>query len=197
MLGQPAVERALARRALERGVDLRYGETVVASAPATPEKGLTCDKDDIPSGQEEDAVSERGVVVTTERGRTVRARCVVGADGARSTVRRAAGITFRQDVGDLSSGAGMTWAVMDAFVETDFPRCAEIISFELRGRTRVQWIPRERGLARFYALMDEGEEVTLDGAVACIKDHLAPHWVEFKSVEWFSSVRGESVECSA
>lgn len=160
MLGQPAIERVLAKHAVAHGVDLHYDETVAAIS-------------ETPSG----------VAVTTEKGQTITAEYAVGADGSRSIVRRSAGITF------TGEKPGMTWAVMDAFIDTDFPRCPEIISFECKGQTRVQWIPRERGLARLYAMLDG--EVTLDKAKECIKEHLAPHWVEFKSIEWFSTVEGK------
>jgi hypothetical protein len=70
-------------------------------------------------------------------------------------------------------------------LKTDFPVCSEIISFELDGQSRVAWIPRERGMARFYVLL-EGE-ITQQRAEESIKRHLAPHNVEFAATEWFSS----------
>lgn len=214
MLGQPALERVLARHALAHGVDLRYGEAAVTTTPSpVPIPSSPSSSPPFPS--------VATVAALTARGEVVHGRCLVGADGARSLVRQAACITFRRG-GGRSEGVGedgegeeeesevygdddgvgaQVWGVMDVFVETDFPRCNEIVSFELGGRTRVQWIPRERGLARFYALLDdgsgedngEGEEVTLERTMECVKQHLAPHWVEFKGVEWFSSVEGESM----
>lgn len=214
MLGQPALERVLARHALAHGVDLRYGEAAVTTTPPPPSPPSSASLSSSPPFP-----TAATVAALTARGEVVHGRCLVGADGARSLVRQAAGIAFRRGGGggggDEEDGEGdsevygdddgvgaQVWGVMDVFVETDFPRCNEIISFELGGRTRVQWIPRERGLARFYALLDDGsgedngeeEEVTLERTMECVKQHLAPHWVEFKGVEWFSSVEGESMD---
>lgn len=36
----------------------------------------------------------------------------------------------------------MIWAVMDAFLDTDFPLCPEIITFQHEGQARISWIPR-------------------------------------------------------
>lgn len=164
MLGQPALERVLAKHAIAHGVDLHYGETATAISE-TPAAGV--------------------VTVTTDKGETITAAYAVGADGSRSMVRRSAA----GEISFTGEKPGMIWAVLDAFIETDFPRCPEVISFEWQGQARVQWIPRERGLARFYAML-EGE-VTREKAMECIKEHLAPHWIEFKAVEWFSTVQGK------
>ena len=81
--------------------------------------------------------------------RTVRAKYVVGCDGARSGVREAIG---RVHVGDVSQHA---WGVMDVLVNTDFPdwrtKCA-ITS----AAGNILHIPREGGyLSRMY--IDLGE----------------------------------------
>lgn len=83
----------------------------------------------------------------------------------------------------------MLWAVLDTFIDTDFPRCSEIITFQLNGQSRVSWIPRERGLCRFYVLL-EGE-VSQERAEQSIKDHMAPHKVEFTKTEWYSTFDGK------
>lgn len=79
----------------------------------------------------------------------IRSRYVVGADGARSTVRTALGINF------TGTKPEMTWAVLDTFIDTDFHVCSEIVTFQLNQESRVAWIPRERDLARFYVLPRE------------------------------------------
>ncbi|KAK1246166.1 hypothetical protein MKX07_005235 [Trichoderma sp. CBMAI-0711] len=119
------------------------------------------------------------VEVVTKSGRTVRAKYALGADGARSTVRAAIGATF------TGTKPEMLWAVLDTFINTDFPRCPEIITFQLNGQSRVSWIPRERGLCRFYVLL-EGE-VTQERAEESIKKHLAPYRTEFVKTEWYST----------
>lgn len=74
--------------------------------------------------------------VTTDKGETFSGKHVVAADGARSFVRTALDIPF------TGTTPEMVWAVLDTFVETDFPVCPEIITFEVNGQSRVAWIPR-------------------------------------------------------
>lgn len=123
------------------------------------------------------------VEVVTKGGRTVRAKYALGADGARSTVRAAIGATF------TGTKPEMRWAVLDTFINTNFPRCPEIITFQLNGQSRVSWIPRERGLCRFYVLLDG--EVTQERAEESIKKHLAPYRTEFVKTEWYSTFDGQ------
>ncbi|CAH0040471.1 unnamed protein product [Clonostachys solani] len=153
MLGQPVIEAMLCKRL--PGL-VHFGETVT----------------EISEGKTQ-------VEVITSTGRRVRAKYVIGADGARSTVRNALGISF------TGTKPEMLWAVIDAFIETDFPTCPEIITFQINGQSRVSWIPRERGLSRFYVLL-EGE-VTEERAKESVKLHLAPYKVEFTKVEWYST----------
>ncbi|KAI9172557.1 Aromatic hydroxylase fmpF [Paramyrothecium foliicola] len=122
---------------------------------------------------------EDHVDVATAGGRILRSKYVIGADGARSMVRNTLGISF------TGTKPEMLWAVLDAFIDTDFPVCPEIITFQVDGQSRVSWIPRERGLSRFYVLL-EGE-VTSERAQASIIAHMAPHRVEFRKVEWYST----------
>lgn len=129
--------------------------------------------------------SRDGVHVVTQSGRRVHAAYAFAADGARSTVRSALGIPFE------GTKPEMLWAVLDTFVDTDFPACPEIITFELRGQSRVAWIPRERGLSRFYILLDDddGEDI-LKRAQEAVKEHLSPYRVDFQSTEWHSTFEG-------
>jgi 2-polyprenyl-6-methoxyphenol hydroxylase-like FAD-dependent oxidoreductase len=159
MLGQPVIEAMLYKRL--PGL-VHFGETVT----------------EISEGKTQ-------VEVITNTGRRVRAKYVIGADGARSTVRNALGISF------TGTKPEMLWAVIDAFIETDFPTCPEIITFQINGQSRVSWIPRERGLSRFYVLL-EGE-VTEERAKESVKIHLAPYKVEFTKVEWYSTFDGKSL----
>ncbi|KAI1472619.1 FAD binding domain-containing protein [Daldinia caldariorum] len=120
-----------------------------------------------------------GVILNTDRGRRVRSKYAIAADGARSTVRQALNISF------TGTKPEMVWAVLDTFIDTDFPLCSEIITFQLRGQSRVSWIPRERGMARFYVLLDG--EITQTRAQDSIREHMAPHRIDFVKTEWFST----------
>ncbi|CAM1507717.1 Fc.00g045650.m01.CDS01 [Cosmosporella sp. VM-42] len=119
------------------------------------------------------------VIVRTQSGCQFRSRFAVGADGARSMVRNSLGVGF------VGTKPEMLWAVLDTFIETDFPVCPEIITFELGGQSRVSWIPRERGLSRFYVLLEGAVSQAL--AEESIKRHMAPYHVEFKQTEWYST----------
>ncbi|KAJ3525003.1 hypothetical protein NM208_g11828 [Fusarium decemcellulare] len=132
-------------------------------------------------GESVNDISENidGVRVSTDRGNTFHAKYCVAADGARSMVRQSLNIGFH------GTKPEMTWAVMDAFLDTDFPRCDEIITFELNGQSRVAWIPRERDMARFYILLDG--KITEEKCKASIKQHMMPYRVDFVAIEWFST----------
>ncbi|KAH7137200.1 FAD binding domain-containing protein [Dactylonectria estremocensis] len=153
MIGQPVVERLIANRLTGR---VHYNEQVLS----------------ITEG-------ESSVEIVTKSGRKVRSKFALGADGAKSTIRSALGLTF------AGTKPEMLWAVLDTFIDTDFPVCPEIITFELDGQSRVSWIPRERGLCRFYVLL-EGE-VTQELAEQSIKKHMAPYRVDFLKTEWYST----------
>ncbi|MEM9047228.1 MAG: FAD-binding monooxygenase [Pseudomonadota bacterium] len=120
---------------------------------------------------------------------TVRARYVVGCDGARSAVRRAIG---RELVGD---SANQAWGVMDVLAVTDFPdiRCKTLIQSAYEGNIII--IPREGGyLVRIYIELDKlnvGERVanrsiTCDALIAAAQRIFKPFSLEVKDVVWWS-----------
>ena len=119
---------------------------------------------------------------------TIRARYVVGCDGARSAVRQAIG---RRLAGD---SANQAWGVMDVLAVTDFP--------DIRFKSAVQSaagnllvIPREGGyLVRLYVEMDKlGEEervaargITVEKLIAAAQRILSPYTLAVKEVAWWS-----------
>ena len=119
----------------------------------------------------------------------VRARYVVGCDGARSAVRGAIGRELR---GDRS---GQAWGVMDALAVTDFPdyRMKSLIKSESEGS--IIFIPREGGnLVRIYIEMDalaedqkvSTENVSLQNLVDSTNRVLHPYSIDVKEVPWWS-----------
>ncbi|XPS96781.1 hypothetical protein M3J09_006036 [Ascochyta lentis] len=118
-----------------------------------------------------------GVTVQTSR-RTVKAKYCIAADGARSFVRRELGIGWE------GAKPNMVWAVLDCWIDTTFPVTREIVTLQSEGEARMAWIPRERGMQRFYVLLDG--EITLEKTKASIRKHMAPHTVDFTHIEWFS-----------
>jgi phenol 2-monooxygenase (NADPH) len=120
---------------------------------------------------------------------TVRARYVVGCDGARSSVRKAIG---RELHGDSANHA---WGVMDVLVVTDFPdiRYKTLIQSAADGSVLI--IPREGGyLVRIYvelAKLEVGERVanrniTSDDVIAKARRILSPYALEVKEIAWWS-----------
>lgn len=120
---------------------------------------------------------------------TVKARYVVGCDGARSTVRKSIG---RELHGDSANHA---WGVMDVLAVTDFPdiRFKSLIQSAKDGSLLI--IPREGGyMVRIYvelARLDVGERVanrniTADDVIAKAQRILKPHRLEVKEIAWWS-----------
>jgi phenol 2-monooxygenase len=120
--------------------------------------------------------------------RTVRAKYVVGCDGARSGVREAIG---RKHVGNFAAHA---WGVMDVLVNTDFPdwrtKCA-INS----AAGNILHIPREGGyLSRVY--VDLGEvaaddnhqvrQTPIEEIIRKANEILHPYTLDVKEIAWSS-----------
>jgi len=119
---------------------------------------------------------------------TVRARYVVGCDGARSQVRRSMG---RELVGDAANQA---WGVMDVLAVTDFPdiRLKCIIH---AGEGNVVIIPREGGyLVRIYVELGElgqdervsHRDTTVDHVIAAANRVFSPYTLDVREVAWWS-----------
>jgi phenol 2-monooxygenase (NADPH) len=143
------------------------------------------------------AVSDHPVTVTLERtdfereGQRVslRARYVVGCDGARSAVRKAIG---RDLVGDSANKA---WGVMDVLPVTDFPDIRRKSLIQSAAEGNIIIIPREGGyLARLYIELDKlqaGERVasrniTLEQLIAAAQRIFRPYSFDVKQVAWWS-----------
>jgi len=120
---------------------------------------------------------------------TVRAKYVVGCDGARSRVRAAIGQELAGDPMNQS------WGVMDVLAVTDFPdiRLKSVIHSANQGNLLI--IPREGGyLARFYIELDQEHDremlqagtVTPEKLVAVANRILHPYTLEVKDVGWWS-----------
>ena len=120
---------------------------------------------------------------------TIRARYVVGCDGARSSVRKCLGRALH---GDFANHA---WGVMDVLAVTDFPdiRMKSLIQSDKQGNIVI--IPREGGyLVRIYVELDQLNEnervssrnITVDHLIAATRRILHPHTIDVKEVAWWS-----------
>ncbi|BAN26411.1 FAD-binding monooxygenase [Caballeronia insecticola] len=119
----------------------------------------------------------------------VRARYVVGCDGARSCVRTAIGQKLHGDA------ANHAWGVMDALAVTDFPDIRLKTAIQSGSKGNLLIIPREGGyLVRFYVDLGEVAPDTRDAIKHTKVDHiiqtaqqiLHPYTLDVKEVAWFS-----------
>jgi phenol 2-monooxygenase len=120
--------------------------------------------------------------------RTVRAKYVVGCDGARSAVRESIG---RKHLGDQSFHA---WGVMDILAVTDFPDIRTKCAIQ-SSHGSILLIPREGGfLFRMY--VDLGEvapddrgavrQTTFDQIAAKANAIVSPYTIDVRNVAWWS-----------
>lgn len=120
---------------------------------------------------------------------TIKARYVVGCDGARSDVRKALGLGLRGD------SANHAWGVMDVLAVTDFPDIRLKAAIQSKDEGSVLVIPREGGyLVRLYIELDKLKEnerlarknVTVDRLIAAANRILYPYTLDVKEVAWWS-----------
>ena len=121
--------------------------------------------------------------------RVVRAKYVVGADGARSKVRASIGCTM---AGDQANHA---WGVMDVLASTDFPDIRLKCAIQSHDGGSILLIPREGGhLFRMY--VDLGEvpaedhgavrKTTIEQIIAKANAILHPYTLDVRNVAWHS-----------
>ena len=119
----------------------------------------------------------------------IRARYVVGCDGARSTVRRAIG---RQLAGD---SANQVWGVMDVLADTSFPDIRNKAVIQSATDGNIVLIPREGGyLFRLYIELHELEagqrvvasDISLDILVEKAQRIFFPYTLDVREVAWWS-----------
>ncbi len=156
-----------------------------------PDYGFECAGLEV-TGDGDYPVSVRLVETAGEhagRERTVRARYVVGADGARSRVRQAIGCTL---AGDQARHA---WGVMDTLAVTDFPDIRLKCAIQSGGGGSILLIPREGGhLFRMYVDLGEVDPddngavraTTLEQIIAKANQILSPYTLDVRDVPWHS-----------
>ena len=135
------------------------------------------------------ATFERSDDAGANKVETVRARFVVGTDGARSAVRKGMSIALEGD------SANKAWGVMDILVVTDFPDIRVKSFIQSKENGAVMTIPREGGyLVRMYVELDLlGEDQRAADMKLTEKDIIAkmqlifrPYTVDVKEVAWWS-----------
>ncbi|MEO6972911.1 MAG: FAD-dependent monooxygenase, partial [Rhodoferax sp.] len=136
------------------------------------------------------AAGER-VAVTLRRGAgdevVVKAKYVVGCDGAHSVVRESIGRQAR------GHGEDKAWGVMDILAETDFPDIRFKATIQSAHGGNILLIPREGGyLVRLYVDMGEiapDARPTKEEVLAKAQRVLEPYTLDVKETAWFSVYR--------
>ncbi len=120
---------------------------------------------------------------------TIRARYVVGCDGARSAVRQSIGRMLQGD------SANHAWGVMDVLVVTDFPDIRFKSLIQSADEGSIVLIPREGGyLVRIYVELDKLKEnervaarnISIDQLIAAAQRIFHPYSLDVKEVAWWS-----------
>lgn len=158
---------------LEPGYSLRLLDLTVPEDPSAPVTVRL---------QPVDATGDEGI-------QTVRARYVVGCDGARSNVRRAIGRELQGD------SANQAWGVMDVLAYTDFPDIRLKSAIHSANDGNILIIPREGGyLVRLYVELDKlaadervaSKNITIEQLIAAAQRILHPYVLEVREVAWWS-----------
>lgn len=120
---------------------------------------------------------------------TVKAKYVVGCDGAHSAVRKALAIKLHGD------SANKAWGVMDVLASTDFPDIRLKCAIQSADAGSVLIIPREGGyLVRLYIEFDEldtnervaNREITSDDIIAKAQKIFHPYTLNVHDIVWWS-----------
>ena len=118
---------------------------------------------------------------------TVRAKYVLGADGAHSVIRESIGRKMERQ------GEAKAWGVMDLLAVTDFPDIRFKCTIQAGNGRSILLIPREGGhLFRLY--VDLGEIapdawLNQEEVLAQARSVLAPYTLDVKEIAWFSVYR--------
>lgn len=120
--------------------------------------------------------------------RVVRARYVVGADGAHSRVREAIGCEA------LGGSSNHAWGVMDLLAVTDFPDIRVKCAIQSGEHGSILLIPREGGhMFRLYVDLGdipEGDrsirQTTAEQTIARAQQILRPYTLDVRQVAWYS-----------
>jgi phenol 2-monooxygenase (NADPH) len=141
-----------------------------------------------PTGAHPVVVTLRDVASGTDK--TIRAKYVVGCDGARSRVRDAIGAQPR---GDFANHA---WGVVDMLAVTDFPDIRLKAAIQSGDEGNILLIPREGGfMVRLYVDLGEidpnnrdafRDKHTQESVIATAQRVLRPYTLDVKSVAWFA-----------
>ncbi|GAA2173833.1 FAD-dependent monooxygenase [Arthrobacter parietis] len=172
---------------------LDYFAEFMANAPTrmTPDYGLDFQSLEVDEGGEYPVTVTLLHTAGPREGqeRTVRAKYVIGADGARSKVRQAIGCTLAGDA------ANHAWGVMDVLAVTDFPDIRLKCAIQSGTGGSILLIPREGGhLFRMYVDLGEVDahtkgdirSTTIEEVIEKANAILHPYTLDVRNVAWNS-----------
>ncbi|MCU1572938.1 MAG: phenol 2-monooxygenase [Micrococcaceae bacterium] len=172
---------------------LDYFAEFMANSPSrmTPDYGLEFAGLEITQGAEYPVMVNLLHTTGPQKGqeRAVRAKYVVGSDGARSKVREAIGCHL---AGDQANHA---WGVMDVLAVTDFPDIRTKCAIQSDAGGSILLIPREGGhLFRMYVDLGEVRQedhlavraTSMEQIIAKANAILHPYTLDVRNVAWHS-----------
>ncbi|MCE0733180.1 FAD-dependent monooxygenase [Halomonas sp. G15] len=119
----------------------------------------------------------------------IRTKYLIGADGARSNVRKSLGYRLS------GNQANQAWGVMDVLADTDFPDVRKKCTIKANNGRSILLIPREGGfLFRLYVNLGEVpegnersvRETPLEEVIAQAQEIINPYKLDVKNVVWHS-----------
>jgi phenol 2-monooxygenase len=119
----------------------------------------------------------------------IRAKYVVGCDGARSAVRQS------QDIAMVGDARNHAWGIMDILAVSDFPDLRLKSAIQSAAGGSILLIPREGGyLVRFYVDLgdldpedrDAAKRFTAEMIIAAAQRILHPYTLDVKDIAWWS-----------
>ncbi|GEM12326.1 phenol 2-monooxygenase [Rhodotorula toruloides] len=120
---------------------------------------------------------------------TVKARYLVGCDGAHSWTRR------QLDVKMLGDQTNLVWGVLDLVPRTNFPDIRMACAIQSAHFGSIMVIPQPRDLVRLYiqlpirvesgAYLDRSR-ITSDTILATARKILHPYTLDYESIDWFT-----------
>ncbi|MGB7302819.1 MAG: FAD-dependent monooxygenase [Burkholderiaceae bacterium] len=180
-----------------------YLEVMKTSATRLePDYNLELSRVDLIDGEPYPVVATFNRVDEERQGstQTVRARYLVGCDGARSQVRKSLGLELKGE------SARQLWGVMDVLAVTDFPDIRRKCAIQSAEHGSVMIIPREGGyMARLYIELDElldderaaDRNVSADALIRKAQTIFSPYLLDIKEVSWWSAYEIGQRVCDA
>jgi len=125
------------------------------------------------------------------REEVIKAKYVVGCDGAHSWVRRQLGFVLEGEPTDY------IWGVLDVVPLTDFPDIRNRCSVHSESSGSLMVIPRENSLVRFYVQLNEVKpdasgradrtQITPEIILKAAQRILSPYKLEYKHCHWWTA----------